>query len=225
MRERGEFMVRVDAQFDQNELKKLTNALKDMPKECKSGLVSAVNKSVKTTNTAMQKGVTQRYNIKKQSLTNGDFESASSSKLITVHQATKSSLNADILIKSHRLSFNVKRGMVSPITPKSHKGKTMKQIKRMSLPKVKVLKGKSKAFKGGFIATAVTTNEKGEKKPTTGLFSRDKSSGILKFHRTLSVSHMVRQKQIAEATQKAAKEALTKNVAHEIEYRLQKVSK
>ena len=149
MRERGEFMVRVDAQFDQNELRKLTDALKDIPKECKSGLVSAVNKSVKSTNTAMQKAITQRYNIKKQSLTNGDFESASSSKLITVHQATKSSLNADILIESHRLSFNVKRGMVSPVTPKSYKGKTMKQIKRMSSPKVKVLKGKSKAPVGG----------------------------------------------------------------------------
>ena len=60
---------------------------------------------------------------------------------------------------------------------------------------------------------------------TVVLFERDKSNDKLVMQRTLSVAHMVRQKQIAEATQKAAKEALTKNVRHEIEYRLQKVSK
>lgn len=210
-------MVNVNAEFDQRELKKLTDALKHIPKECQSGLISAVNRSVKTTNTAMQKAITQRYNIKKQSLTNGDFKSKSSSQLITVRKATKNSLNADILIEGHRLSFDVKRGMVSPKQPKSHKGKTIKQIKRIAQPKVKILKGKQKTYKHSFIATG--------RGGTVGLFSRDKSSGKLVMQRTLSVAHMARQRQIAEATQKSAREALTKNIAHEIEYRLQKVSK
>lgn len=205
MRERGEFMVRVDAQFDQNELKKLTNALKDIPKECKSGLVSAVNKSVKSTNTAMQKAITQRYNIKKSDLSGGT----------KLNLAKKTSLEASIEVRGSRLALITARGMVTPKQPKSHKGKTMKQIKRMAPPKVKILKGKQKTYKHGFIATG--------KGGTVGLFTRD-ASGKLEMQRTLSIANMTRQRQIAEATQKAAKEALTKNVAHEIEYRLQKVS-
>ena len=100
MRERGEFMVRVDAQFDQNELRKLTDALKDIPKECKSGLVSAVNKSVKTTNTAMQKAITQRYNIKKSDLSGGNtFGSSSSNNLIKLNLAKKTSIEASIDVR------------------------------------------------------------------------------------------------------------------------------
>ena len=64
MRERGE-AVRIDARMDPKQLKKLTKALDDAPNECRKGLVSAINRSVKTTNTAMQRAVTQRYNIKK----------------------------------------------------------------------------------------------------------------------------------------------------------------
>lgn len=211
-------MVRVDAQFDQNELKKLTNALKDMPKECKSGLVSAVNRSVKTTNTAMQKAITQRYNIKKSDLSGGNtFGSSSSNNLIKLNLAKKTSIEASINVRGSRLALVTARSMVTPKQPKSTKGKTMKQIKRIAPPKVKILKGKQKLYKHSFVATG--------KGGTVGLFARDKSSNKLVMQRTLSVAHMVRQKQIAEATQKAAKEALTKNVAHEIEYRLQKVSK
>lgn len=198
-------MVRVDAQFDQNELRKLTNALKDIPKECKSGLISAVNKSAKSTNTAMQKANTQRYNIKKSDLSGG----------IKLNLAKKTSLEASIEVRGSRLALITARGMVTPKQPKSHKGKTMKQIKRIAPPKVKILKGKQKTYKHGFIATG--------KGGTVGLFTRD-ASGKLEMQRTLSIANMTRQRQIAEATQKAAKEALTKNVAHEIEYRLQKVS-
>ncbi len=198
-------MVRVDAQFDQNELKKLTNALKDIPKECRSGLVSAVNKSVKSTNTAMQKAITQRYNIKKSDLSGG----------IKLNLAKKTSLEASIEVRGSRLALITARGMVTPKQPKSHKGKTMKQIKRVAPPKVKILKGKQKTYKHGFIATG--------KGGTVGLFTRD-ASGKLEMQRTLSIANMTRQRQIAEATQKAAKESLTKNVEHEIEYRLQKAS-
>ena len=211
-------MVRIDAQFDQNELKKLTNALRDMPKECKSGLISAVNKSAKSTNTAMQKAITQRYNIKKSDLSGGNtFGSSSSNNLIKINLAKKTAIEASIEVRGSRLSLVTARGMVTPKQPKSTKGKTTKQIKRIAPPKVKILKGKQKSYKHSFIATG--------KGGTVGLFARDKSNDKLVMQRTLSIANMVKQRQIAEATQKAAKEALTKNVAHEIEYRLQKVSK
>lgn len=211
-------MVRIDAQFDQNELRKLTNALKDIPKECKNGLISAVNKSAKSTNTAMQKAITQRYNIKKSDLSGGNtFGSGSSNNLIKINLAKKTAIEASIDVRGSRLALVTARGMVTPKQPKSTKGKTIKQIKRMAPPKVKILKGKQKSYKHSFIATG--------KGGTVGLFARDKSNDKLVMQRTLSIANMVKQRQIAEATQKAAKEALTKNVAHEIEYRLQKVSK
>ena len=52
--------MRIEAQFDPAELKKLKQALSKAPGECEKGLVSAINRSVKTTNTAMQKAVTER---------------------------------------------------------------------------------------------------------------------------------------------------------------------
>ena len=59
---------------------------------------------------------------------------------------------------------------------------------------------------------------------TTGIFSRNKS-GRLELQRTLSPANMVRETSVKAATQKAAKEALEKNVAHEIEYRLGRLAK
>lgn len=218
MREQGEFMVRVDIEFDERELKKLTDALKHIPKECQNGLISAINKSVKTTNTTMQKAITQRYNIKKSDLSKSvKFNGYNSNNLIQLKLATKTTNEANILVRGSRLALVTARSMVSPKQPKNHKGKTMKQIKRIAPPKVKILKSGQKIFAHAFVAT---TN-----RGITALFSRDKVTDKLIMRRTLSVAHMVRQKQIAEATQKAAKEALTKNVAHEIKYRLQKVSK
>lgn len=209
-------MVRVDAQFDQNELRRLTNALRDMPKECKSGLISAVNKSVKSTNTAMQRGITQRYNIKKSDLSGGNtFQSDDSNNLIKLNLAKKTAIEASIEVRGSRLSLVTARGMITPKQPKSTKGKTMKQIKRIAPPKVKILKGAQKTYKHGFVATG--------RGGMVGLFTRD-SSGKLEMQRTLSIANMVRQREIAEATQRAAREALTRNVSHEIEYRLQRAS-
>lgn len=128
MRERGE-AVRIDARMDPKQLKKLTKALDDAPGECRKGLVSAINRSVKTTNTAMQRAVTQRYNIKKSALSGGDsFKSDSSNNLIKPILATTSKLQGAIEVRGSRLSLVSVRGMITPKEPKSHKGKTMKQI-------------------------------------------------------------------------------------------------
>ena len=208
----------IDARMDPKQLKRLTKALKDAPQECRKGLVSAINRSAKTTNTAMQKAVTSRYNIKKSALNGGDgFKSDSSNNQNKLILATSSKLQSAIDVRGSRLALVAARNMITPKEPKSHKGKTMKQIKRIAYPSVKVIKGKRTRYPQSFVATG--------KGGTTGIFSRDKSTGKLSLQRTLSIANMVRETSVKDATQKAAKEALEKNAAHEIEYRLGRLAK
>lgn len=47
----GERLCVLKQRFDEKELKKLTKVLKKAPEECRKGLSSAINRSVKTTNT------------------------------------------------------------------------------------------------------------------------------------------------------------------------------
>lgn len=210
--------MRIDARMDPKQLKKLKKALEDAPQECRKGLVSAINRSVKTTNTAMQRAVTTRYNIKKSALNGGDsFKGDSSNNLIKPVMATTSKLQGAIEVRGSRLALVAARNMISPKEPKSHKGKTMKQIKRMAFPSVKVLKGQRTRYPHSFIAKG--------RGGTVGLFSRGKTTGKLTMQRTLSPANMVRETTVKDATQKAAKEALEKNVAHEIEYRLGRLAK
>lgn len=209
--------MRIEARFDEKELKRLTKVLKKAPEECRKGLSSAINRSVKTTNTAMQRAATTRYNIKKGALNGGDsYKSDSSNNLVKPILSTPAKLQGGIEVRGTRLSLVAARGMITPKEPKSHKGKTMRQIKRMAFPSVKVIKGKRTRYPHSFVATG--------KGGTTGIFSRDKS-GSLELQRTLSPANMVRETSVKAATQKAAKEALEKNVAHEIEYRLGRLAK
>lgn len=210
--------MRIEARFDEKELKKLTKALKQAPEECRKGLSSAINRSVRTTNTAMQKAVTTRYNIKKGALNGGDsFKSDSSNNLVKPVLSTPVKLQGGIEVRGERLALVAARNMISPKEPKSHKGKTMKQIKRMAFPSVKVLKGQRTGYPHSFIAKG--------RGGTVGLFSRGKTTGKLTMQRTLSPANMVRETSVVNATQTAAKEALEKNVAHEIEYRLGRLAK
>lgn len=210
--------MRVEAHFDPDELKKLTKALKKAPEECRKGLSSAINRSVKTTNTAMQRAVTTRYNIKKSALSGGDsFKSDSSNNLIKPILSTPAKLQGGIQVRGSRLSLVAARGMITPKEPKSHKGKTMRQIKRMAYPFVRVVKGKKTKYPHAFVAKA--------KGGTVGLFSRDKGSRKIQMQRTLSPANMVRETSVVNATQTAAQEALEKNVVHEIEYRMGRLAK
>lgn len=216
--------MRIEAQFDEKELKKLTKALKKAPEECRKGLSSAINRSVKTTNTAMQRAVTTRYNIKKGALNGGDsFKSDSSNNLVKPILSTPAKLQGGIDVRGERLALVALRGMITPKEPKSHKGKTMRQIKRMAAPSVKILKGKKTRFPHAFVAKGKGTHTNGQ--PVIGLFSRSKSGGVMMLKNTLSPANMVREASVVNATQTAAKEALEKNVAHEIEYRLGRLAK
>ena len=211
-------MVSIDAQFDPKQLEKLLNALKKAPKECRKGAVSAINRSVKTTNTALQKAITTRYNIKKSALSGGSaFKGDASNNLIKPKMATESNLSAQIMVRGTRLALVSARGMISPKEPKSHKGKTMRQIKRMAPPTVRILKGSKKKYPHAFVATG--------RGGVTGIFSRYKYLRDIKLQRTLSPANMAREKSVAKKTKKAAEEALEKNVAREIRYRLEKISK
>lgn len=216
--------MRIEARFDEKELKKLTKALKRAPEECRKGLSSAINSSVKTTNTAMQKAVTTRYNITKGDLSGGGkFKGDSSNNLVKPILSTPAKLQGGIEVRGTRLALVAARKMIFPKEPKSHKGKTMRQIKRMAYPSVKVLKGKKTRFPHAFVAKGKSTHTNGE--PVIGLFSRSKRGGVMMLHNTLSPANMVRETSVVNATQTAAKEALEKNVAHEIEYRLGRLAK
>lgn len=215
--------MRIEARFDEKELKKLTKVLKKAPEECRKGLSSAINRSVKTTNAAMQRAVTTRYNIKKGALNGGDsFKSDSSNNLVKPILSTPAKLQGGIEVRGTRLSLVAARGMITPKEPKSHKGKTMRQIKRMAYPSVKVVnvkavKGQKTRYPHAFVARG--------KGGTVGLFSRQRGSRTIEMQRTLSPANMVRETSVVNATQTAAREALEKNVAHEIEYRLGRLAK
>lgn len=204
--------MRIEARFDEKELKKLTKVLKKAPEECRKGLSSAINRSVKTTNTAMQRAVTTRYNIKKGALNGG-----SSNNLVKPILSTPAKLQGGIEVRGTRLSLVAARGMITPKEPKSHKGKTMRQIKRMAYPSVKVVKGQKTRYPHAFVARG--------KGGTVGLFSRQQGSRTIEMQRTLSPANMVRETSVVNATQTAAREALEKNVAHEIEYRMGRLAK
>lgn len=205
---------------DQKELAKLVSALKKYPGEARKGVVSAVNKSLKTTNTAMQRAITRRYNVKKSDLANGKkFKSEASNTLIKEKKASTSDLNACIVVRASRLAFVPQRGMLNQTLPTSHKGMTRKQIKRfVKPPKVKVLRGRWKSFGAhSFVARG--------KGGTVGLFTRDEKTGQINMRRTTSPANMAREESVVKATQKAASDSLKKYAEHEIVYRLGKVSK
>lgn len=210
--------MQIDARFDPAELENLRRALSKAPGECEKGMVSAINRSVKTTNTAMQRAITKRYNITKADLTGkGKAKSEKSRNLIKPYYATPGRLNAAIWLRGERLALVAIRNFISPSAPKSHKGKTMRQIKRIPFPTVKVVKGKKSRYAPGFVAKG--------RGGTIGLFSRGKTTGKLTMQRTVSIANMARYPAVAAAIKTAAAESLPKNVQHEIEYRLSKVMK
>lgn len=207
----------IELEMDQKELQKLTKALAQYPEECKKGLVAAVNKSVSTTNTALQKNITERYNIKKGDLSGGSkFKGSGSNNLIKVNKASAANLGASIVVRGSRIALVTARGMVTPKAPKSHKGKTMKQIKRLAPPRVRVVKSQKKSYPHGFVIQG--------KGGTVGLFSRKKGGKKLEMQRTLSVANMAKHKTIEQETKRTMDQALKENTEHEIAWRLEKLS-
>lgn len=210
--------MQIDARFDPAELENLRRALSKAPGECEKGMVSAINRSVKTTNAAMKRAITKRYKITPADLTGkGKAKSEKSRNLIKLYYATHRSLNAAIWLRGERLALVAIRNFISPSAPKSHRGKTMRQIRRISFPTVKVVQGEKSRYAPGFVAKG--------RGGTIGLFSRGKTTGKLTMQRTLSVANMARYPSVQTATQTAASEALHKNVQREIAYRLSKVMK
>ena len=210
--------MQIDARFDPAELENLRRALSKAPGECEKGMVSAINRSVKTTNTAMQRAITKRYNITKADLTGkGKAKSEKSRNLIKPYYAAPGRLNAAIWLRGERLALVEIRNFISPSAPKSHKGKTMRQIKRIPFPTVKVVKGKKTRYVPGFVAKG--------RGGTIGLFSRGKTTGKLTMQRTVSIANMARYPAVTAAIKTAAAESLPKNVQREIAYRLSKVMK
>lgn len=217
MRERGEAVSNkqgiVQAEVNQQELKKLIKTLKKTPKECRSGITNAINRSLTQVNKSAKKAVIKRYTI---------GEEAASGKTFFPVRAKQSNLNARIVVRGTRYSLTTKHsGLISPEQPVSHKGMTMGQIKRIPYPRVHVENGGSAVFKRGFIARGNNT---------VGIFSRGKSKKskgktVLEMHSTLSAANMVKNEEVKANYQNVAQTQLSVQVPKEIKKKLEKLAK
>lgn len=206
--------MQIEAAMDSESLQKLTDALSKYPKECANGVVSAINKSVHGVDVELQRSISTRYNItKKELMGGGAFKSYGSNNLIRERKANFSNLNAGIEVRGSRLNAGA-RFLNTPKQPKSHKGKTMRQIKRMRYPRVTIIKGQKKPL-AAFVAYG--------KGGSRGVFVRDGNK--LKMQKTLSIAEMASNDTVWKETSKKSQKILQDKVAHELDYRLRKLGK
>lgn len=204
--------MRIDMEVDQKSLNRLTKALKQCPKECANGIVSAVNKSLHQVNTSMQKEITEQYNVSKSDLNGrGKFKSANSNNLIREHKANYANLNASIEVRGTPLNAGT-RFLSGKKALESCKGKTMRQIKRIKYPKVRVIKKQKKPL-AAFAAIG--------KGGTQGIFIRDGKK--LHMQKTVSTAQMAFNKEVWEKTSAQASDILQSKVEQELNHRLKKL--
>ena len=145
----AEYSGIVRAEINQKDLEKLIKVLKNTPKECRSGITNAINRSLTQVNKSAKKAVVKRYTLGKE---------VTAGKTFFPVRAKQSNLNARIVIRGTRYSLVTKHeGLISPSAPVSHKGMTMAEVKRIPYPRVHIENGKSAAFKRGFIARGKAT--------------------------------------------------------------------
>lgn len=204
--------MKVQATMDSASLRKLTEALKDYPKEAANGIVSAINKSVHSVNVSMKREICKKYNLSQKDLSGGGkFKSAASNSLIRESKANYSNQSASILIRGGMLNPG-ERFLSTPKQPKSHKGKTARQIRKIKYPKVTVFRGAKKTMPA-FVARG--------RGGTMGVFERDGEK--LKMQKTLSVAQMASNGEIWKQTSENAKKILDEKIKQELNYRLGKV--
>lgn len=200
--------------IDTTKLENLSKVMKKAPPEiAQKALPAAVNRTLTTVSTQMQKEITTRYKIKKSDITGGKkYKSESSNNLITVKKASSKNPSGQLTVRGSTLTLS--RFLQGQKVPISHKGKTMKAIKRLKSPKVQVKRGGVKSVNRAFIQRA---------KGTTGIFVRDENNK-LRMLRTLSVAQMAGNKEVLKVAEQTAIDTLEKRMVHEIEYRLNKMA-
>ncbi|BAK99711.1 hypothetical protein OBV_25130 [Oscillibacter valericigenes Sjm18-20] len=204
--------MKIYGSMDGESLKKLTEALGAYPKECANGIVSAINKSVHSVNVAMKREISKKYNLAQKDLSGGGaFKSTASNNLIRENKASYANLNASITVRGGMLNPG-ERFLNTPKQPKSHKGKTMRQIRKIKYPKVMIFRGAKKTM------PAFTARGRGG---TMGVFTRDGEK--LKMQKTLSVAQMASNEDVWKKTSETAQKVLTEKAEQELNYRLGKV--
>ena len=204
----------MEIQIDTKNLDKLDIELKKFPKEAQKSIPAAINRTLSTVNTKMQREITTKYKLKKSDLSGGNkYKSEASNNLIKVKKASAMLPEGRIEVRGSTLTLS--RFLQGSKTPVSYKGKTQKQIKKLRPSRVQVKRGSTKSIKGSFLAKA--------RGGTMGIFIRD-LNGKLKMLHTLSVAQMASNKEVAQATQVVATDTLNKRIEHEIEYRINKMA-
>lgn len=202
----------VDLKIDARQLDKLAKALSRNQKEMKASVISALNKSLSSVNTALQREITQKYNITKGELSGGkQYKSYKSNNLIRLKKASSSNTDARIEVRGSTLTLG--RFLRSQQTPISHRGKTIGQIRKIPTPKVMVYKGRSRST----AAHTFTARKNG----VTHVFERDGND--VDMAHTLSTAQMASNPDVAEKVQKLASEIIDKKVEQELNYRIDKM--
>lgn len=200
-------MAEVDLKIDDAELNKIYSALKKYPKQVKSASISAVNRTINSANTELQKNITKIYNIKKGDLSGGKkYKSEKSNNMIEVKKANNSNPSAYIRVRgSHLTLYRFVRGAG---VPDNRKGKRVTvRVKKANTVKLSRTTFIQQAKGGAF-----------------QIFGRKNGSRkIERLLKTTTVAHMASKKEVLEKTQQKAQETLKKRVEHEIEYRLNKI--
>ena len=204
----GDNMPSVDIKVDDNELKRIYKALKGHKEEAKKAVVSALNRTVQSANTELQKNITANYNIKKKDLNGGNaYKGESSNNIIKVKKASTANLSASINVRGSSLTlYRFVRGNKQPRNKKG-KGYVSVQVKKGATKKMSRVNF-IQYGKGGALQ----------------IFQRhSRSRDISRALKTLSVAQMASNKDVMKNTQEKANEMLRKRVDHEIEHRLSKL--
>lgn len=204
--------MKVYASVDERSFLRMREVLWAYPKECTRGIVSAINKSMHAVNVSMKREICKKYNLSQKDLNgSGTFKSAASNNLIRENKANYANPNAYIEVRGGMLNPGA-RFLNTPKQPKTHKGKTARQIRKIKYPKVTVFRGAKKTMPA-FVARG--------RGGTIGVFERDGEK--LKMQKTLSVAQMASNGEIWKQTSENAKKILDEKIKQELNYRLGKV--
>lgn len=207
----------MNIRIDTSEIDKLYKTLNYLPKELPAAVASSLNKTLTSTNSQLQKQISKKYNIEKKDLSGSKkYKSEKSNNLITIKKANYKNMSAYIIVRGPVLTLS--RFLVSPKSPVSFKGKTMKQIKKIRRPTVNVVRTKISTIRKKHNAFVAKNGEH------LAIFERT-DNGSINMLRTTSIAQMASDKDIAEVVSKHSETMLSKKIQQEIKYRIIKAQK
>lgn len=199
----------INIQVNDAELQKIYDGLKEHKKVAAKAVVAALNRTIQSANTELQKHITSIYNIKRKDLSGGSkYKGERSNNIVKLKKASLDNFSASINVRGSNLTLY--RFVQGNKQPSNKKG-----------ARVKVKVKKSNAAK---MSNVNFINYPRGNKNNLQIFQRHRSSrDISRLLRTTSVAHMAANKDVIEPTQEKANETLQKRVEHELQYRLSKI--